>query len=272
MGASLRAELLILRKWPAVWVLVLLGPFLTFLFDYFLPYFNYLSVKSGTAYSEVSPGQLLVYLLPKELLVNVMDGFALYGSAVAIILAALVAGGEHGRGTLKTSLTQRPGRLATYTGQMLALAVALVVIALGTLIVGAACAFAISLAEGEASSLPATAEIIEAIGRMLLVTVSWAAVGLALGVLFRGAGLAIGAGLVWITVQALMETVALQAGGILQIVYEALPAANTVAVTGVFNTSASPTADPLVAPWVLAAYALVSLAFGAFLVLRRDVG
>lgn len=269
VGASLRAALLVLRKWPAVWVLVLLGPFLTFFFSYFLPYFEYLSARSGA--SSVPADALLSPILPDQLLTNVLGGFALYGSAVAIVLGALVAGGEYGRGTLKTALTQRPTRLETYGGQVLALLGVLAVSVLITLLVGASCSLIFSSVAGEAASWPTIVELALGIGAALLASTAWAAFGVALGILFRGAGLAIGAGLIWITFQGLVETVALQAGGALELVYKALPAANTIAVTGAFSESSSPIADPTIAPWVLLGYAVAFLGLGALLLLRRDV-
>lgn len=269
MGAQFRAELLILRKWPAVWALALLGPFLTFFFTYFLGYFEYLSAKSGA--SVAPPDALLGPILPEQLLASVLGGFALYGSAVAIILGGLAAGGEWGRSTLKLTLTQRPGRLATYAGQTLAIAAVLAFIVLVALAVGAMSSSIIATIEGEAISWPAATEIAQAFAAALLASVTWGSCGVALGVLFRSSALAIGVGLVWITIQGLVETVALQFGGGLEVVYKALPAANTIAVTSVFDETGSPIVDPAVALWVLASYTAAFLALGVVLLLRRDV-
>jgi ABC-type transport system involved in multi-copper enzyme maturation permease subunit len=271
MVASFRAEMLVLRKWPAVWALALLGPFLTFFFGYFFPYFDYLSSRSGA--SAVPSEAVISSSLPDHLIVNVMQAFALYGSATAIVLGGLLAGGDHGRGTLKTSLAQRPTRIQNFAGQALALTGVLLVVLLVTLAIGAICSLVVAVSVGRAdSSWPSTSQVVGGIGAGLLVSVAWASFGMALGILFRSAALAIGAGLVWVfVVEGLLEVVALQVGGLLETVRNALPAANTVAITGQFGGAGRPPTSPAVAPWVLAAYAVAFLALGAILLRRRDV-
>jgi hypothetical protein len=172
---------------------------------------------------------------------------------------------------LRTSLTQRPGRLETYTGQALALAVLLVVITLLTLTIGVASSLSVSLLDGKAVSWPPATQFVKGMGAMMLVSGAWASFRIAFGVLFRGADLAIGVALMWITLEVLFEIVALQAGGVLQAIYKVLPAANTVATTSAFGSSGSPIANPDIAPWVIAAYAAIFVVFGAVLLLKRDV-
>lgn len=276
---SLRAELLVLRKWPAVWVLVLLGPFLTLFFDYLLPYIFYLTAQSGVTVPEESPDMLLAALLPEQVIIVVIGSFALYGSATAIVLGALAAGGDHGRGTLKTSLTQRPGRLATYAGQALAIAAALATTVLAAFATGAAFSFLVATIEGEASPWPAASVVAKGIGAALLIAATYGSFGVALGVLLRGAGLAIGAGLVLtLVVEGFVDTLALQVGGALEAINNVLPGANVLTITGTFGApGGGATTDvllrtsPYVAPWVLAAYTAAFLALGGILLLRRDV-
>ena len=50
----------------------------------------------------------------------------MFAGALALVLGALMFGGEYGWGTVKTMLTQRPGRASVLGGQLLALAIALV--------------------------------------------------------------------------------------------------------------------------------------------------
>lgn len=279
MGASFRAEFLVLRKWPAVWVLALLGPFLVFFFDYLLPYIFYLTANSGVTIPEQSPGMMLAALLPDQAVTVVISSFALYGSAAATVLGALVAGGDHGRGTLKTSLAQRPGRLATYAGQALALGAILAASALVAFSVGAVCSLLVAAIEGETSPWPAASVAVKAIGAALLISATYGSFGVALGVLFRSAGLAIGAGLVFaLVLQGFVDTLALQLGGILETVNRALPAANVFTLTGLFGapgggleTDVLLRTNPAVAPWVLAAYVVAFLALGALLLLWRDI-
>src|SRR6202035_4201796 len=62
----------------------------------------------------------LLTLYPDQFVNNIMGaGFPL-GAAMAPVLGALVAGSEYSWGTLKTTLTQRPGRLSTLAGRLVA--------------------------------------------------------------------------------------------------------------------------------------------------------
>lgn len=81
MLASFRAEMLKLGKRPATWLLggVWLAMLLTF--AYLLPYFSQDSAAPGPG------GGPLADTLPTNLVTNAVGGFALFGGALAMILA-----------------------------------------------------------------------------------------------------------------------------------------------------------------------------------------
>ena len=54
--------------------------------------------------------QLLASTLPDQLVANMLGGFPVFAGALALVFGALVFGSEYGWGTVKTLLTQRPGR------------------------------------------------------------------------------------------------------------------------------------------------------------------
>jgi len=196
----------------------------------------------------------------------------------------LVAGGDWGRGTLKTALAQRPTRLAPFAGQALAVLAALAAGALASSAVGAAFSLLVSALEAgaaspDAASFPAAAVVARGISVALLISVTYGALGLALGTLFRGAGLAIGVALLLaVVLQALLDTLALQVRGAFEAVNNALPGANVLTLTGTFgsvgggpDTQVLLRTDPAIAAWVLVGYAIAFLALGAIVLLRRDV-
>ncbi|HXJ49391.1 MAG TPA: hypothetical protein VNF91_09510, partial [Candidatus Acidoferrum sp.] len=75
----------------------------------------YQATHPGSAESAVS----IVTLYPSNFVSNAMGaGFPL-GAALAIVLGALLAGSDYSWGTLKTVVTQGPGRLTTWTGRVI---------------------------------------------------------------------------------------------------------------------------------------------------------
>ena len=206
MLASFRAELLKLRKRPATWILALVWVAVVMLFGYVLTYSFVANAppppddipEEAQAQQESFNQSQLDALLPENLLENMFGGgFFGIGAAIVLILGALVAGSEFGWGTMKTILSQRPGKLAVLFGKLLALAVFLLVfVALG--LCGAALAsFVIAGFEDAAVEWPEVGELLRGLGAGVLVFAAWSLFGFALGVVFRGTALAIGLGLAW---------------------------------------------------------------------------
>lgn len=206
MLGSFRAELLKLRKRPATWVLALVWVAVVMLFGYVLTYSFVANAppppddipEEAQAQQEDFAQAQLDALLPENVLENMFGGgFFGIGAAIVLILGALAAGSEFGWGTMKTILSQRPGKLAVLFGKLLALAVFLVVfVALG--LCGAAVAsFVVAGFEDAAVEWPAAGDLLRGLGAGALVFAVWALFGFALAVVFRGTALAIGLGLAW---------------------------------------------------------------------------
>ena len=118
MAASFLAEFLKLRKRPAAWVLMLVWATVVILFGYLFTY-SFVSApapedapREQRAQQEAFSEELLPTLMPENLLENLfVNGTFAIGGAIVLILGSLASGSEYGWGTLKTVLTQRPGRL-----------------------------------------------------------------------------------------------------------------------------------------------------------------
>lgn len=206
MVASFAAEVLKLRKRPATWVLALVWVIVVVLIGYLL---TYSFVANPPEPAEDAPPEVqaqnqaaneaqLEALLPENLLENLFGGgtFSI-GAAIVLILGALCAGREYGWGTLKTVLSQRPGKLAVLSGKLLALGLFLAVfVALG-LAAGAASSLVVARLEDAAVNWPSVEDVGRGAGIGLLLFAVWSIFGFALAVLFRGTPLAIGLGLAW---------------------------------------------------------------------------
>jgi hypothetical protein len=66
MLASMRAELLVLRKWPAAWGLLLVTPMLVLLSDYVAEFISYLALTPADYAEYGTPAQEIPALLPSR--------------------------------------------------------------------------------------------------------------------------------------------------------------------------------------------------------------
>lgn len=92
MRASVRAELLKLRKRPAVRVLVGLWLLTLLAFGYLFPYLGY----RGGGSEGRTPAEMLPDLLPANFSVVAVQGTPMFGGALALILGALLTGSTAG--------------------------------------------------------------------------------------------------------------------------------------------------------------------------------
>jgi ABC-type transport system involved in multi-copper enzyme maturation permease subunit len=287
MGASFLAELFKLRKRPATWVLALIWVAVVALLGYLLVYSFVANAPPPPddapagirqQQEDINEAQLRA-MYPENLLRNVIAGTPLgFGSAMILVLGAMAAGSEYGWGTVKTSLTQRPGRLGVLLGKLLALALVLLAFVVVGLAAGAVSSLVVAQLEGAPVSWPPVEDFLRGVGVGLLVFAVYGSLGFALATLFRGTALAIGLGLAWVLV---IET-AISGLPIDNDAFENFRKAtigeNVLAVT---NTLGSPfpeafgIPDPLVenptqAVLVLLAYTVLFLLLSA-LAFRRDV-
>ncbi|HEU4948954.1 MAG TPA: ABC transporter permease [Kribbella sp.] len=280
MLGSYRAELLKLRKRSAVWVLFGAGLVLSLTFGYLLPYLSYVTGDDNQETAGVPRAEVLRGVLPERVMDNTIGGFPVFAGALALVLGAIVVGGEYSWGTLKTILTQRPGRGVVLGGQLLAL---LTMVAGWVLGIFAACALSsigIAVAEGAGMNWPGPADLLGGLAGGWLVLSMWCLGGAVLAVAFRNVALPIGLGVVWILgVESLFAGVVSSLLPDLEVVSDALPGANAgalvFAVTGMAASDAPPGVRDAVggtrALITLLAYALLFIALAAQTHHRRDI-
>ena len=309
MGASFSAEFLKLRKRPSTWILALVLVTIVLLFGYLL---NYSFVANPPPppedlppppSSEEVPPELqqaqeeemqaqmqaeqeaffeeqLRALLPEKVLSNLFGGGLLsIGSAVAITFGALAAGSEYGWGTLKTVLSQGPGRLSVLSGKLLALALFLAVFFVLTFGAAALGSFVVARLEEAAVNWPPVVDLLRGVGAGALIFMVWGAFGFLLSTLLRGTALAIGLGLAYaLAVESIVLSLPFE-GDTSETMRKATIGENVGAISNTFGSPfpsvqgfvPEPLVEPERAVLVLSAYAIVFILLTALLLWRRDV-
>jgi ABC-2 type transport system permease protein len=271
---SIRAELLLMRKRASTWILLGLWVALALMFAYVVTYATYLNDSGRESLDE---------LLPESLVGTLLAGFPFFGGVLALMLGVLSFGSDYGWGTLKTVLTQRPGRLEVFGARLVALAVTLVPFVLVVFALGALASVGIALREGADISWPEPGLLLRGILAGWLLLAVWAALGVLLAVLSRGTALATGIGILYaLVVEGLLSALASQVG-VLDRLVELFMRANAYSLATTVGVSREEVSDvgpgsfsgPFVdggqALVVFGAYGVVFLAVAGWLLRRRDV-
>src|ERR671918_3232300 len=137
MTRNVTAELLVLRKRAATWILLGIWTLLGIFFAYVIPY---------ALDPEDAPGGVEQFF-PESLAGTLISGFPFFGGVFALMLGVFAFGSEYGWDSLKTLFTQRPGRMRVFAAKLAALAVALVPFVLVLFAAGAVASFVIAQIE-----------------------------------------------------------------------------------------------------------------------------
>jgi ABC-type transport system involved in multi-copper enzyme maturation permease subunit len=187
MTRHVLAELLILRKRAATWILLALWALLGVFFAYVVPY---------ALEPEDAIGGIRTFL-PESLAGTLLDGFPFFGGVFALMLGVFAVGSEYGWDTLKSLFTQGPGRVQVFGSKLAALAIVLVPFAVVPFVVGAIASLVIAQLEDGPSTFPSLWLLLRAMAGGWLILFAWASLGVLLGVLTRGTSLAIGVGILY---------------------------------------------------------------------------
>lgn len=254
MRQSVAAELLILRKRAATWILLVIWTTLGVFFSYIVPY--------------VADPERLEKLLPGGLAGNLIAGFPFFGGVFALMLGVFAIGSEYGWDTLKTLFTQGPDRLRLLAAKLIALGVALLSFVLALFAAGAITSYVIAQIEGAPGEWPSLSLLVRTIAAGWLILAVWAALGVLLGVLTRGTSLAIGIGILYALVIEWLVSVFADLVGVLEPLNEVFLRANAYAIADALRASVEPfeSSGPAVpgGPFIGSAQALVVL--GAYIV------
>ncbi|WP_256838582.1 ABC transporter permease subunit [Ornithinimicrobium faecis] len=212
MVASARADLLRVRKWPAVWVVGAAWLLLMVLFGYVFNYMAYATGSVSFATDDAVGGVLLSSVLPASVPATITSGTPMFGGALMMVLGAMVASSGYGWGSWKTIFTQGPSRTSVTLGSLLSLTAVVAVTVLATAALALGISTSLALVEGVDVVLPSALDLGQGVGIAFLVLLMWALFGYLLGTLARSPALAVGLGLVWALV---VENLLRGVGGLL---------------------------------------------------------
>jgi ABC-2 type transport system permease protein len=273
MRQQVAAELLVLRKRAATWILLGIWTLMGVFFAYVIPY---------ALDPEDSPVGL-DELLPHSLAANLIQGFPFFGGVFALMLGVFAIGSEYGWDTLKTLFTQRPGRLRVLAAKLTALGIVLVPFVLAVFAAGAVASYVIAQIEGAPVNFPSAWLLVRAMSAGWLILAVWAALGVLLGVATRGTSLAIGVGILYaLVIEGLLSAFA-ESVSVLEPLTEVFLRANGYSIAVALGASTQsiessgpgsfggPFVDSVQALAVLVAFIAGFAALSASLLRRRDV-
>ncbi|MEU3296754.1 ABC transporter permease subunit [Streptomyces longwoodensis] len=280
MIGVLRAELLSACKRPGVWVVGGAWTGLAVAFGTVVPYVVWLAIRNRRAGASGDPEKLIEGLLPDRFLAGTVDLYPMFGSALMLILGAVLVGGEYRWGTWGTLLVQGPGRTSAVLGKAVAAAAAVLCVSVLVLVVSAGASALVAGLTGRSAQWPDAATLLAGVGAVWLISMAAASLGIVLSVLLRSTGAAIGVGLLWLL--AVENLVSGLAGPLsaLKTLQEVLIGPSAGSLAAALDPTGRPSASvpgvvsvsgPLAASTVLAAYVVVCLGLSSMLVSRRDV-
>jgi ABC-2 type transport system permease protein len=272
MAGSYVAELFKMIKRPAVWVVCTVWLTLLLVFTELFPYLAYRSASTPK-----QADRLLAPLLPSQLPGHVITGYPVWGGALILVLGALCWGSEYGWGTLKTMLSNRPGRLTLFVVQVAGLATAVAILVIVGFALCSLASLAIAGSAGASLDPPTTDAMAQAMAAGWLILMMWGLLGVSLAIGFRGTALPIGLGLVWIlAIENLIRFTAplIDVLGQVEKVLPGVDAGSLVAALGAAsagNTGVAAVVGGAQALWSVALYATLFAIAGAVMLRRRDV-
>jgi ABC-type transport system involved in multi-copper enzyme maturation permease subunit len=279
MIASTKAELLRLRKWPAMWITVGAWMAMTAMFGYLFNYLSYTTGDSSFSNEGESVDSLLAEILPANVPHVLIQGMPMFGGALMLVLGALVAGNGYGWGTWKTVFTQGPSRSSVVLGSLTAVTVFVAITVVATLALCFGLSLLVAATESQAVVWPSVADLGVSLGAGFLVMEMWALIGFLLGTVARGPALSVGLGLVWaLVVENLLRGVG-QLLGPVEAFTKLLPGTGGGSLVGAIVGTGGPSDTPGVldaltggqATGALLVYVVLTPVLAGWLITRRDI-
>ncbi|WP_116040534.1 ABC transporter permease subunit [Amycolatopsis palatopharyngis] len=271
---SVRAELAKAARRPSLWLLAAVAVVLSLTFAYLIPYAGFAGGTEGPPNSDRG----LAAMLPAEFAGSALAGTPVFVGALALVLGVLVVGGEYTTETWKTLLAQGPSRLTVYGAKIVTVAVGVLALTVSLFATTAIASAVVAALEEQPMLWPSVSAIATGLGAGWLITMMWAALGIALAVALRGVALPIGLGLVWLlAVQNLIASIAAPLVDWIADLQKALPGPNAGSLVAALGAAAdTPGVSEIVgggqAALVVAGYLAAFATIGGWLLSRRDIG
>lgn len=279
--ATIRAEWFKLVRRPAIWVTIGLLLLLAVGIGYLVTYLVATHPPKLSSREAVNFGAIRSGLYPASLVKKALTNASTLDSIFALILGVLVQGSEFAWGTVKTTQTQLPGRLAIVSGQLISIALLLLIMVVGIFGLDALASYLIGHADSAAATFPSVQEVLKGIGAEWLIFGFAAGFGYTLATVFKQSAMAIGLGLGYLLViETLIFALLDNLGDTFKNIHQLFPVANAVylqesfgRVPGVVSVAVGggTAPDATHGAVALAAWTAGLLATAAVLVRARDV-
>lgn len=185
------------------------------------------AAQHAAAFAPLYPAHLLAVLLPSPI--------SLVGGVMLVLLGAVASGSEYEWQTLKTLLTQGPSRGTILAAKLLALGLVVVLFVGEGLLAAGVGSSVVAVLEHQPLAAPPPGDLLRGAGVLLLMGALWTALGFWLGILCRGAALAVGVGVLYpLIVETLIAAQARQSA-LLTAIATALPGVNAAALGSTFG-------------------------------------
>jgi len=227
------------------------------------------------------PSAAKVALYPQNLVRSTFGGGgSILGGAICMILGVIAVGSEYGWGTFKTLMTQRPGRIPTFIGRLLAVAIVVVIFDLAVFAAAILTSLILVSIDGKPLVWPAAATVLEGMAATWLAYFVWASFGMLLAYLFKQSALAIGIGLIYmLLIEGLAINLLLPLGDWVKELQRGLPGPAMTALGGAFGKAYQPDGAVVTQPLMdgtratitLIVYVLVFSGIAGLLIQQRDV-
>jgi ABC-2 type transport system permease protein len=188
-------ELFKLRRRSATWTLGITWLMLGVFFGYLLPYLLYRSQRG-----EPTPFSIpLANMLPAATVENAIQGFPLFGLALALVIGAFAVGSEYDWGTWTSILSKNPNRFRVLGGKLAAVAIIVLALTVASFGLAAAGGAVVALAEGAESRWPDPVTVVRGLAAGWLILATGAAIGVAGAIVLRGATIVVGLGVLYVS-------------------------------------------------------------------------
>lgn len=278
MNGPLGAELMKLRKAWSTRILIAIVVVAQVLLGYLIIWAILQVPEPEEGGLGAARGVILATLSPEYVVANALGMLAGLGGSMALVIGVLATAREFGWRTVANLATQGTGRIAIVTAKAAAVVIVMLIIVVLDFAAAAATSAVITAAEEGELTYPPAGELAAGIGAGWLILTAWASVGIALGLLLRGTGLAIGLGLVYALVIESLVAAFAGASSVVETVARGLLGVNAAALASAFSQPLPPELGgspldiaPASAVFILAAYALVALAIASAVFRRRDI-
>lgn len=198
--AAIRAEWFKLVRRRALWVTIGLMLVLAVGLEYLLVYVVATHPPARAAGERVALAGARTALYPASVIKKSVANVSSLIGIFALIVGVLAQGSEYSWGTVKTAWVQLPGRISIVVGQLTALAVLSLIMALGLLAVDSVASYVIGTLDAQSGGWPPALDFLKGIGATWLILYFLAVLGFGLATLFKQSALAIGLGLAYVLV------------------------------------------------------------------------